>query len=329
MYIIQQEGRCTHLSLRTMCPTELQAVSGGEHPLSSAPRWARDMAAMPRGSVTTMYGCHLCRRCHRRCSEMPSGGRRVDQILLLLVLQEELRDLRRLAGVDPASITPCLRGRRVLSAPHATISTGDDRRPSAPTSGPCQRPPPPLRRHSLRMPPSLPSSSVSVASFRCPPLPPALVCALWGVQRIDHRCRKRASVIAFFSAPAVFGGPVVAVAAATSPVLIGVAAVEAREAPTPAPSPAPCSRGRSRHPTAKPGASLSSPTPMPPCSFYSLLPLPSPQWMALANSMCTFFGRTASITVKPRGPLIARPQRGTSRTTTVGAAMPPRSARPS
>jgi hypothetical protein len=66
-----------------------------------------------------------------------------------------------------------------------------------------------------------------------PPLPfqPAPVRVLGGVQQIDSRCGKRASVVAFFSAPAVVGGPVVAVAA---PVLLGVAAVGAREAPTPA-----------------------------------------------------------------------------------------------
>ena len=63
-----------------------------------------------------------------------------------------------------------------------------------------------------------------------PPFQPAPVRVLGEVQRIDSRCGKRASVGAFFSAPAVVGGPVVAVVA---PVLLGVTAVGAREAPAP------------------------------------------------------------------------------------------------
>ncbi len=115
-----------------------------------------------------------------------------------------------------------------------------------------------------------------------PPPPPfqlAPVRVLGGVQRIDSRCGKRASVVAFFSAPAVVGGPIVAVAA---PVLLSVVAVGAREAPAPTPR----GQGWSRHPTAKLGASSSSLTPTlpPPRSFFSLLPLPSSRWMALANS---------------------------------------------
>jgi len=72
---------------------------------------------------------------------------------------------------------------------------------------------------------------------------------LGGVQWIDSRCGKRASVIGFFSAPTVVGGPVVAVAA---PVLLSIDAVRAREAPTPMPR----GQGWSRHLTAKPGASF-------------------------------------------------------------------------
>ena len=118
--------------------------------------------------------------------------------------------------------------------------------------------------------------------LRCsatPPFQPAPVRVLGGVQRIDSCCRKRASVVAFFSTPTVVGGPVVAVAA---PALLSVTAVGAREAPMPKLR----GRGWSHHPTAKPGVLSASPTPMlpPPRSFFSLLPLPSSRWMALANS---------------------------------------------
>jgi len=126
---------------------------------------------------------------------------------------------------------------------------------------------------------------VAVVIHRCcvvlptPSFQPAPVHVLGGVQRIVSRCGKHASVVAFFSAPVVVGGPVVAVAA---PVLLSNAAVRAREAPAPTRH---C-RGWSCHPTAKPGALSSSLTPAlpPPHSFFSLLPLPSSQWMALANS---------------------------------------------
>jgi hypothetical protein len=169
---------------------------------------------------------------------------------------------------------------RMLSAPCATMSVGNDGWPSAPTSGPCQRPPPP------RPAPFLDDAAVVavVIRRRCivpppPPFQPTPVRVLGGVQRIGSRCGKRASVVAFFSAPAVAGGHVVAVAA---PVLLGAAAVGAREAPAPTPH----GQGWSCHPTAKPGALSSSPTPTlpPPRSFFSLLPLPLSRWMALANS---------------------------------------------
>jgi len=120
-----------------------------------------------------------------------------------------------------------------------------------------------------------------------PPFQPAPVRVFGGVQRIDSPCWKHASVITFFTAPAVVGGPVVAVVA---PVLLGVAAVRAREAS----APTPCGRGWSRHLTAKPGALSSSPTPtLPPArSFFSLLPLPLSRWMASANSTaCSSAGR--------------------------------------
>ena len=108
--------------------------------------------------------------------------------------------------------------------------------------------------------------------LRCsatPPFQPVPVRVLGGVQRIDSRYGKRASVVTFFSALAVVGGPVVAVAA---PVLLSVTAVSGR--------------GWSHHPTAKLGALLFSLTPAlpPPHSFFSLLPLPSSRSMALANS---------------------------------------------
>ena len=130
---------------------------------------------------------------------------------------------------------------RVLSAPCATMSVGNDGRPSAPTSGPCQRPPVVIRRRRV-VPPPLPFQLAS-------------------------RCVRRTSVVAFFSAPAVVGGPVFAVAA---PVLLGVAAVGARVAPVPTPR----GRGWSRHPTAKP-VDAAAP---------ALLLLPSSRWIASANS---------------------------------------------
>ena len=67
--------------------------------------------------------------------------------------------------------------------------------------------PPTVRCRSLTTSPSLPLSLVAVASFHRPPLLPALVRALRIVQQIDCRCGKRASVIAFFSAPTVVGVP--------------------------------------------------------------------------------------------------------------------------
>ena len=184
----------------------------------------------------------------------------------------------------PRVSPPCSRARCMLSTPCATILVGDDGRPSAPTSGPHQRPPPP---HPA---PFLDNAAVVAVVIRCcrvipplPPLQPAPVRALHGVQQIDRRCGKRASVVTFFFAPAVVGGLVVAVAA---PVFLSVAAVGAREAPAPRPR----SQGWSRHPIAKPGALLLPPTPMPPPprSFCSLLPLPSSQWMTSANSTARF-----------------------------------------
>ena len=64
-----------------------------------------------------------------------------------------------------------------------------------------------------------------------------MIRALCEVQRIDRYGGKRAFLIAFFAAPAVVGGPVVTAAAAAAPVLLGVATVLVREAPTPAPVP--------------------------------------------------------------------------------------------
>ena len=176
-------------------------------------QWARDTAAMCLGSVTTMYGCCLCnhRLCH--CSQMPSGGRQGSLLPPPPPIQSP--PPRPPGGITgPASTCrilstprvspPCSRARCMLSTPCATILVGDDGRPSAPTSEPRQRPP--SRRRSSITPLSLPSSSVAVPSLRHPPpLPPALVRALCGVRRIDRRCGKRASVIAFFSAPVVVG----------------------------------------------------------------------------------------------------------------------------
>ena len=88
-------------------------------------------------------------------------------------------------------------------------------------------------------------------------------------------------------------GHVVAIAATAGPVLLGIAAIVGIEAPVLALR----GQGWSRHPTAKPGASWSLPTPtLPPLrSFFSLLPLPLSQWMALANSMaCPLAGRHRS-----------------------------------
>ena len=128
---------------------------------------------------------------------------------------------------------------------------------------------------------SVTSPVAVVIRRRCvvpPPPPPfqsAPVRVIGGVQQIDSHCGKRTSVIAFFSTPAVIGGPVVAVAA---PVLLGVAAVLAR-------THAALSR---MVPSSdrKAGASSLSPTPtLPPLrSFFSLLPLPLSRWMASANS---------------------------------------------
>jgi hypothetical protein len=176
----------------------------------------------------------------------------------------------------------------VLSAPHAMILVGDDGRPSAPTSGPRPQPPPPVRCHSLTMlrcchHHPLPSR------HSAPPLRPVLVHALWGVQRIDRRCRKCASLVAFFSAPTVVGVPFVAVATAAAHILLGVAVIWAREVPAPAPR----GLGQSRNPTAKPGASslLQKPPQLSLRSFFSLLPLSSSRWMALVNSTARSLAR--------------------------------------
>ena len=184
-----------------MYPTELPTAPGGEHPLSSATQCARDTAAMRRGSVTTMYGCHLCNCRHHRCSQMPSGGQQGSS-LPPPPLSIDRRPPCPSPPSPPGGIAgPVLTCRimstlqvspphshawRVLSAPCATMSVGDDGRPSAPTSGPRQRPPPPSgaveerrcrrRRHPL---PSCRSAT--------PPLQPAPVCALGGVQRIYRR----------------------------------------------------------------------------------------------------------------------------------------------
>ena len=156
----------------------------------------------------------------------------------------------------PRVSSPRPREWRVLSAPCATMSVGNDGRPSAPTSGPCQRPPLP------RPAPFLDDAAVVAVVIRRrrvvpPPLP----------FQLASRCVRRTSVVAFFSAPVVVRGPVVAVAA---PVLLGVAAVGARESPVPTPR----GQGWSRHPTAKP---VDTAAPV-------LLLLPSSRWMASANS---------------------------------------------
>ena len=117
---------------------------------------------------------------------------------------------RRLCCRLPSTLRvspPCSCARRVLSTPHATILAGDDGRPSALTSGLLQRPPP----HCPA--PFLDDAAVVAVVVSCPPvvppppLLPASVRALCIVQRIDRRCGKRASVVAFFSAPTVVGVP--------------------------------------------------------------------------------------------------------------------------
>ena len=150
-----------------MYPTELPTAPGGGHPLSLATRWARDMAAMRRGSVTTMCGCRLFNRCRRRrCRSdcpppppsppSPPGG--IAGPVLTCRIMSTLQ-------VSP----PHSHAWRVLSAPCATMSVGDDGRPSAPTSGPRQRPPPPP-------PAPLRNGAVVAVVIRCrrvvpPPLP--------------------------------------------------------------------------------------------------------------------------------------------------------------
>ena len=195
------------------------------------------------------HWCLCCRHC-RCCSEMPSSRQRGSSlppppsIRLSSSFSSSSLSSRRncrtcvylLDLVNPASITtPFLHTARAIRSPCNGISRRQwaaecsDFRAASTTS------PPPVWRRSLTMPPLSPSSSVAVALFHCPPLPPALVRALCRVQRIDRRCGKRASVVTFFSAPTVIMGPVVAIAAA--PVLLGITAIGAREAPTPAPAP--------------------------------------------------------------------------------------------
>ena len=118
--------------------------------------------------------------------------------------------------------------------------------------------------------------------LRCsatPPFQPAPVRVLGGVQRIDSCCGKRASIVAFFSAPAAVRGPVVTIAA---PVLLGIATVGAREAP----APMPCGRGWSRHRKAGGVVVIVADTDADaaaPVLLLLPLPLPSSQWMASAN----------------------------------------------
>ena len=167
-----------------MYPTELPAAPGGGPPLYLATRWARDTAAMRRGSVTTMYGCHLCNCRHHRCSQMPSGGQQGSS-LPPPPLSIDRRPPCPSPPSPPGGIAgpvltcripstlqvspPCSHAWCMLSPPCATMLVGDDGRPSAPTSGPCQRPPPPVRRRSSTTPLSLPPLSVAVTSFRHPP----------------------------------------------------------------------------------------------------------------------------------------------------------------
>ena len=143
-----------------MYPTELPAAPWEGHPLFSTTHWARDTAVMHQGSVTMMYG-HRLRNCLRRCcSQMPSGGRQGSSLPppppppSIGSSSSSSSPPSPPGGIAGPALTcripstprvspPCSRAWRVLSAPCATMSVGNDGRPSDPTSGPCQRPPPP------------------------------------------------------------------------------------------------------------------------------------------------------------------------------------------
>jgi len=147
-----------------MYPTELPAAPWGGHPLSLATRWARDAAVMRQGSVTMMYGHCLHNCCRRRCSQMPSGGRQGSSLpppppsiesssssssppsppggIAGPALTCQIPSTPRVS--PPRSHAWCM-----LSALCATMLVGNDGRPSAPTSGPCQRPPPPVRHPTV------------------------------------------------------------------------------------------------------------------------------------------------------------------------------------
>jgi hypothetical protein len=277
----------------------------GGHPLFLAMRWARDTAAMRRGSVTMMYSCRAVPRCHRaddKDRHCRRRRRRSDRPPPPSSSFSSFSSFssRRNCGtcvdmpdpVNPASITTLFSC--MARAIRSLCNDVDRQRRAAECSD--------LRAVSATSPPSpapfLDNAAVVAIVIRRrrvvpppPPFQPVPVRVLGGVQRIDSRCGKRTSVVAFFSAPAVVGSPVVAI---SSPVLLGIAAVGVREAPAPTPR----GRGWSCHPTAKPGAlSLSlTPTLPSPRSSFSLLPFAFAVFPmdGLGQFHGTFFGRTAS-----------------------------------
>ena len=163
------------------------AMGGASPLLGDAMGEGHSQNASGLGDHDVWSSCN-CRR--RRCSQMPSGGRQGSSLPppppMIRSSSSSSSPPSPPGGIAGPALTcripptlrvspPCPCAWRVLSAPCATMLVGNDGRPSAPTSGPCQRPPPPRlapfiddaavvaivirRRRVVLPPPPLPTSA--------------------------------------------------------------------------------------------------------------------------------------------------------------------------